>query len=280
MSFPKDRKGNDTIRDNWMTDMEHFAHHFTMPEGQFNTEEFFLYQIDDMHYMQGYIDLIQKMDDGSINIYDWKTSSMYSGEELKEHARQLLIYALAKEQAGITVNEIAWIFLKYVTVTFMGKSRINSKKKTLLTKHINRRKIVQELEPYIRSDMEEQDYTDIEIEMALLEALDRNSLANLPPEIRENYVIDICKITYPLNDETKADCRQWIEKMILMFEGRDDNDVEQWQPRSFTKLTKSGHEVDDYFFCSALCGHKKDCKYLADFLEEKRLLSEELESFM
>ena len=280
MKFPKDRKGNDTIRDNWVADMKHFAHNFQMPDGEFDTEEFFLYQIDDDHYLQGYIDLIQHIDDNVINIYDWKTSSMYSGEELKEHARQLLIYAMAKEQEGVYVNEIAWYFLKYVTVTFMGKTRMNSKKKTLQTKHINRRKLVQELVPYIHADMEEQDYTDVEIELAIFEALHNNSLDDLPPDIRENYLVEPCKVTYDLTDETREDCKRWIDQMIVRFEGRNPEDVDQWEPRSFTKLTKNGREVDDYFFCSALCGHSKHCKHLADFLEQKRLMSEDLESFL
>ena len=282
LSFPKDRKGNDTIRENWTADMLHFADHFEPPEGMFDTEEFFLYKIDDDHYIQGYIDLIKydKGDGSEQSIYDWKTSSMYSKAEMKEHANQLLIYAMAKEQAGVKINEIAWYFLKYVTVSFMGKPRMNSKKKTLITKHINRRKLVEELEPYIHADMEERGYSDVDIELALFEALHNNSLDNLPLEIRTNYLVEPCKVTYELNDETREDCRQWIDKMILKFEGRNPDDVDQWEPRPFTKTTKTGREVDDYFFCSALCGHARNCKYLEDFLEQKRLMNEDLEMFL
>ena len=280
MSFPKDRKGNDTIRDNWLADMDHFAHNFQMPLGDFSTEEFFLYKVNDDVYIQGYIDLIEHCDDSSINIYDWKTSSMYIGEDLKDHARQLLIYAMAKEQEGIKVNSIAWVFLKYVTVTFLGKKRSNSKQKTTIVKHINRRKLVQELEPYIRADMEEQDYDDIEIEMYLFEALEHNSLEYLPLEIRKNYVVDNCVITYELNEDTIRDCQEWIDRMIIRFEGRNPDDADQWEPRSFVKLSKTGREIEDTFFCNQLCSHAKHCPHIEKYREMKRLLADDLESFI
>ena len=282
LSFPKDRKGNNTIQDNWMADMRHFAKNFIPPKGTFNTEEFFLYKINEDTFIQGYIDLIEhdQVDKDQISIYDWKTSSMYSGNDLDEHAKQLLIYALAAEQNGKRVKKIAWYFLKYVTVIFMGKARINSKCKTKIVKNINRRKLVQELEPYIRQDLIENDYDDIEIEMLVDMALTTNSLDGLPASVRENYLITPCIVEYPLNDKTREECKEWIENMITQFNQRSNDDVDQWEPRSFTKFTKNGREVDDYFFCSALCGHSKHCKHFADFLEQKRLMSEDLESFL
>lgn len=282
LSFPKDRNGNDTIKKNWTADMKHFAKHFVPPAGVFDTEEFFLYKVDDDTFIQGYIDLIKhdQFSSNEISIYDWKTSSMYSGNDLDEHAKQLLIYALAAEQDGKKVNHIAWYFLKYVTVTFMGKARSNSKTKTKIVKNINRRKLVQELEPYLRQDLIENDYDDIEIELFIDMALATNSLDSLPASVRENYIVKPCIVEYPLNDETRAECKQWIKDMISKFEQRDKDDANQWEPRAFTKKTKSGREVDDYFFCSALCGHSKHCKHLTDFLEQKRLMSEDLESFL
>ena len=43
VSFPKDRQGGDSIRDNWLLDMRHFARHFVKPKGIFKEETFVLF---------------------------------------------------------------------------------------------------------------------------------------------------------------------------------------------------------------------------------------------
>ena len=45
IEFPKDFKGNDTIRNNWVADMSHFCKTFIPPEGKFDTEELFIYKL-------------------------------------------------------------------------------------------------------------------------------------------------------------------------------------------------------------------------------------------
>lgn len=280
LNFPKDFKGGDSIRTNWIADMTHFVDHFQKPVGEFNTEEFLLYKIDDDHYIQGYADLVRyDSEDGSKqSILDWKTSSMYSGEDMKHHGRQLVIYALAKEQAGIEINEIAWIFLKYVTVTFMGKKRSNSKTKSEISKNINRRKIAIELDKYIRDDLIEAGYDDIDIEMYMLQVNQSNSLDPLPEEIKAGYKIEPCIVTYELTEEVKEECRQYINEMIEMFESIDDED-RKWAPRSFYKDTRFGQK-EDTFFCNFLCNHRKNCKHLLKFNEDRLAAQRALEDFL
>ena len=152
LNFPKDRQGGDSIRDSWVADMSHFCSNFTPPKGKFETEQFVLYKVNDDRYVQGFIDLIRKNADGTISIYDWKTSSQFSNADLQHHGRQLVFYALAKQQEGFQVKEVAWIMLKYCEITFLGKARKTSKEKTTLTKVVNRGKIVKELKSYIEQD--------------------------------------------------------------------------------------------------------------------------------
>lgn len=281
LSFPKDYKGGDSIKDNWVADMSHFVDNFEKPEGKFETEEFLLYKIDDDHYIQGYADLVRiDSDDGAEqSIFDWKTSSMYNKEDFLHHGRQLVIYALAKEQAGIKINEVAWIFLKYVDVTFMGKKRANSKTKTEMTKTINRRKIVYELERYIRDDLIDAGYDEFDIEMIMIDALEKNSLDPLPEEVRSNYTIKQCVVNYELTDEIKNECREYINKMINMFESLGPRESD-WKPREFMKENKYGTMKEDIFFCTYLCGQRYDCKHLADFFEQKKALEQEIEAFL
>ena len=280
LDFPKDFKGGDTIRENWIADMNHFVRHFSRPPGNFKTEEFLLYKVDDEHYIQGYADLIRlDAEDGSEqSIFDWKTSSLYKGNDIKEHGRQLVIYALAKEQQGIKVNKVAWVFLKYVTVTFMGFKRQNSKNKTLISKHISRRRIVAEMEPYIRSDMAEVGYDSVDIEMYVMQAHESNSLDVLPKQVREKYDIQPCIIEYELTEEVKQECKEYIDRIISEYETRN-YESSQWPPRSFYKEGRLG-KIEDTFFCNMLCGHRKTCKHLQDFNDEKLKEQQELEAFL
>ena len=132
IEFPKDFKGNDSIRNNWIADMKHFCQTFQPPKGTFKTEELVIYPLcnsddkdDPNRYVQGYIDLIRENSDGTISIYDWKTSTDFKQSDLIHHGRQLVFYALAKEAEGYTVRDVSWIMLKYCEVKFMGKKRAN-----------------------------------------------------------------------------------------------------------------------------------------------------------
>jgi len=39
IQFPKDFRGNDSVRDNWIADMTHFCKTFEPPKGKFKTEQ-------------------------------------------------------------------------------------------------------------------------------------------------------------------------------------------------------------------------------------------------
>ena len=127
IDFPKDMRGGDSIRQGWIDNMTHFCKHYKSPRKDLTTEELFLYCTPKGRYIQGYIDLQHKNVDGSISIYDYKSSSMYSRESLLEHGRQLVVYKLGKEQEGYDVRDASWIFLKYVDVSFIGKRNARSK---------------------------------------------------------------------------------------------------------------------------------------------------------
>lgn len=75
------------------------------------------------HKMRGYIDLITYNIDGTVNVYDFKTSSKYSKSDLPKKARQLILYGIALEQLGYKVNMLAWDMLKYATVAGSRKPK-------------------------------------------------------------------------------------------------------------------------------------------------------------
>lgn len=275
IEFPKDFKGNDTIRDNWIADMRHFCNTFKAPKGKFTTEELVIYPLSGERYVQGYIDLIRENSDGTISIYDWKTSTNFKAGDLLHHGRQLIFYALAKEHDGFRVRDVSWIMLKYCEVSFMGKKRANAKEETKITKVINRGKLIQELRNYIEYDLNKLGYDELDIEFMIKTALDNNSFDGLPEEVRAKYKVRPYVRKYDLTDELKAEAINYLNDMADRFESLDPDDESQWPHRSFVKISRSGKESPDTFFCNSLCNFRNTCVHIKRFNEQQMLLKQE-----
>lgn len=263
IDFPKDSNGGTSIRDSWVKDMEHFVNNFVFPKGNYETEQLFIYTTDEGKHLIGYIDLIDNNEDGTISIYDHKSSSMYDSKGIEEHSKQLLVYMLGKQQEGFKVNKIAWHFMKFVNITFMGKKTVKSKEKTSLTKTVERRKIGIEMAKYVEQDLYELGIDDIESEIIINEFKNTNVF---PDIVKDKYKIVPCTIEYNITDEAIDGCKKYIKDTIEMWESLGE-DVNNYPPRKFTKILKSGKEVQDSFFCQQLCGHSQSCPYLHDYLD-------------
>lgn len=266
--FPKMADGSDGIRDKWIKDMTHFCTYYQSPDPtNLSTEELFIYKSPKGNYLQGYIDLQRKNDDGSIDIYDYKTSSLYKGADIKEHGRQLVVYQMGLEQAGIKVRNTSWIFLKYAEIRFMGKKTVKSKEKTEISKVVERCKIGTEMAKYVEQVMIEQDFDEVDIEIALNEFKSINSFATLPKSVADEFKMLPYVCRYEVTDEIKKECEEYIDNTIEKWESLGD-DESNYPPLSFTKIQKNGKEVPDTFYCAKLCSHGKTCKYFHDFLDK------------
>lgn len=269
LEFPKDFKGEDSIRRNWATNMQHFCDTFKPLKGKYTTEELLLLKVDEDHYIQGYADLVKHNDDGTVSIFDWKTSSMYSTEDFKHAARQLVIYGLAKEAEGYQIKYLAWIFMKYIDATFIGKKRANAKKESVIKKTIERRKLASELRKYVEQDLRKFGYDEMESDMFLQEMMETNSLEGLPDEIRSRYKIQQCIKTTPFDEDAKEDAWSFIRETMEDFESRGEEE-QNWEARSFTKKLGTGKVVEDTFYCNALCNFGNTCKYITIHNEQFR----------
>ena len=266
--FPKMPDGSDGIRTKWVNDMQHFCATYKSPNPKnLSTEKLFIYKSPKGNVLQGYIDLQKKNEDGSIDIYDYKTSSLYTGSNIKEHGRQLVVYQMGLEQAGETVRSVSWIFLKYVEIRFMGKKTVKSKEKTEISKVVERCKIGYEMAKYVEQVMIEQGFDEVDIDVALTEFKQSNSFSVLPESVSIEFKMlpYVCK--YEVTDEVKQECEEYIDKTIEMWESLGD-DESNYPPLKFTKIQKNGKEVSDIFYCTKLCSHGKTCKYLHDYLDK------------
>lgn len=266
--FPKMADGSDGIRDKWIKDMTHFCQTYKSPNPEnLTTEELFIYKSPKGNILQGYIDLQRRNEDGSINIYDYKTSSLYTGNAIKEHGRQLVVYQMGLEQAGEKVKSVAWIFLKYAEIRFMGKKTVKSKEKTLISKVVERCKIGFEMAKYVEQIMIEDGYDEVDIDVAITDFKKENSFEILPTEVASKFQLLPYILKYEVTDEVKKECEEYIDNTIEKWESLGD-DPKNYPPLSFTKIQKNGKEVSDTFYCAKLCSHGKTCKYLHDYLDK------------
>lgn len=271
IEFPKDHSGNDSIRNHWVQDMTHFCETYQAPKSKnLTAEELFIYETPAGNILQGYIDLQNKRSDGSIDIYDYKTSSLYVGDTLKEHSRQLITYALGKEQEGYKVNSASFIFLKYAEVQYMGKKTARSKEETLITKALERYKIGSELADKVELDLTKAGFDEIETDIIIDKFKRSSRFEDLPEQIRDNYKMKPYVLQADISDDAKQECINYIDTTIAMWEALGGN-VKNYPPRKFTKINKSGKESQDVFFCLSLCPHFKKCEYIHDFLEQQQL---------
>lgn len=261
---------NEKIRASWILDIEHFCETFRFTDiKDLSTEQLFIYKTDDGHYIQGYIDLIKSIDDKVIEIYDHKSSSMYNSKDMDEHARQLLVYLLGKEQEGFKVKKIAWHFMKYAEVTYPDK------KGNFKSKIIERKKIGEEMSKYIEVAMKAAGYDEFDIDIAISTATKINKFSFLPDDIKCQFSFKPCIVEYEITQEAIDECKRYIHDTIAKWESLKDKDVSAYPPRKFYKIQSSGKTVPDVFFCLSLCSHGHDCPYIHDYLEDHPLVQKE-----
>ena len=265
IKFPSEK-----IREGWIKNITHFCKTFDFPEGKkFDTEQLFIYKTDDGHYLQGYIDLIDNVSDGIIDIYDHKSSSMYSSKDMDEHARQLIIYMLGKQQEGFKVGKIAWHFMKYVTVTYPD---LKGKPKE---KIVERKKIAEEMSKYVEHALLREGYDAFDSDIVVMEFEKTNDFDSLPESVKSQFSYCPCIVEYEVDQECIDECKKYIHDTIALWESLKDKDVSAYPPRKFYKIQKNGKTVPDTFFCQMLCNHFRDCRYIHDYLEAHPLPKKE-----
>ena len=236
IDFPIDKNGNPTVRNNWLANMRRFAEEFNVPQGHFDTEELVILPINDHAVMQGYIDVLQYNDDGSVDIIDWKTSSQFQGDHLIEAGRQLVLYAMALENEGLKVNAVKWVMLKYYEASWTLK---NGKIKIKVGEWRN---LVDDLSNVIEKKLDELGYDEIDTEIILSEAKKTNKI---PKEVEVIFTVKPYVREYELTDEVRKETMRYIKDSIASYE-RHMNGEEKW---------KSCDCKSNSYFCANLCGY-------------------------
>ncbi len=190
-----DKDRNSSIGNKYYKDLQHFFTHYQpithYPPIVSNVqcEQFLLIHITPNIIFQGYADAIYKDKEGYYVIEDYKTSTMYSGKSIDEHAAQLILYAVGLFQKGIPLEKIkvCWNFLKYVSVDFQ---QVNGK---VVTSNIERCTLGEKLQKKAKVWLKKLGYENQSDEL-LTEMIETNSIDCLPDDVREKFTIRDCRV--------------------------------------------------------------------------------------
>ena len=115
--------------------------------------------------------------------------------------------------------------------------------------------------------MIEQEFDEVDIEIALNDFKESNSFTILPDSVSSEFKVLPYVMKYEVTDEVKRECEEYIDNTIEKWESLGD-DEKNYPPLSFVKTKKNGKQALDIFYCQNLCSHGKICKYLYDFINK------------
>jgi len=197
-----DKAKNDSIKNKYKENLDHFFRHHKVLENdeksKFELEKFILIKMREDIYLQGYIDVLRILEDGSYIVGDWKTSTIYKGKKALDECGQLVTYAIGIHQlTGIPYDKIkiGWNFLKYQNVTIEQK---NGKKKV---REIERCKLGSSLTSNVKTWLKHFGYDEKEIDDYIVKLVDSNSIECLPKEVQEKFEFNDCWVYVELNEE-------------------------------------------------------------------------------
>lgn len=236
IKFPSEK-----IRDNYEKDIKTFYNTYSKMDGEFISELGFILKLDDIHFLTGFIDLIQVLEGNKINIFDFKTSAMFKGEKIIHSGRQLCVYQMAMEQLyGLETVINGWQMLKYVEV------RVGNNK----PKVVEARAWVDKSSTQIKKLLLSSGVNPIMVDMILAQCIATNSIDTLPQEIKDMINIQTYFLPYEVTDDVKNETINYILTTINEIESKDITNIEDWQPKT------------DKFFCTNLCGFGNNGCYI------------------
>lgn len=221
-----------------------FKHHIPIPY-KLNTEEFALIKVNN-NFLQGYIDAWYQDNNGDYHIIDWKTSTIYTGNDLLEKSGQLICYAMAFNQKGIPLNKIHlyFNFLKYCTIIY---EQANGKIKKL---NVERRLLGEKLQRPCKIWLKNFGYDVDDYALKVFETMD---IKCLPLEVQDKIKVEDCYVEVPLTEERIDYWKSYIDNTINSIESAqlnyevfdDDGDfkdsIEDVKKQSFYYATLSGY---------------------------------------
>ena len=214
----------------------------------------------------GYVDSEYYDEDGILNIVDYKSSSKgeYSGSKLKNHAKQLMLYAIGINQfRKIPFDKIRLRFdmMKYYNVEYIQKNG-----KTAVSKQ-ERCKWVGGMVAKLRKDLAETGLDPFEVDEIIENAVDTNTLTGIPQEIKDKFKLKNCYIDVMITEEEANEMKQFICDVIDEIEEKEKIDWDISFPEE--EITAKNE-----FYFTQLSGM---LKYHKGYQEQQKMLKSDSE---
>lgn len=236
---------NKSIGERYNDNLVHFFKNHTVYEHKLLIEKPIVVNVHNNVFV-GYIDSLYRDMEGCYHVLDFKSSSIYTGDKLKENSGQLILYSIGLNQMGIPLEKIKpqFNFLKYCTIKYQLK------KGDIKYKNVERSKIGESLQSNAQTWLKHFGY---EPDEYLKEMLDTNSIDYLPEEIKEKYEITDCHIDVELNEDIINKWKEHIAVTLKDIELREQNYRETKSDKCFWDDDGSIKKQDYYY--SNLCSY-------------------------
>lgn len=118
------------------------------------------------------------------------------------------------------------------------------------------------IQTQLRKDLKLAGVDDVSIEMLLFDCAEANSLEPIKDKVDiTNYKFNDGYVYGVINDETIQDLINELCGDIELINSKNKEDEKDWEREPIGEA--------DSFYCSVLCGHRKNCKYYKDYKDEK-----------
>jgi hypothetical protein len=195
--------------------------------------------------LYGFIDLITFVDENTIDIIDYKSSSKFSKEDLEHKKMQLLIYAYGCiKQYGLKIRKLGFNMLKYTEITWYE----NKKDKSTIS---DRNKIGKKLEATVRRMLNKLDIDDIDYEIKINNLINNNII---PEELVGVFTFNDYYIWVEYNEQ---EIINWVDNIIKTLSYKINED----DYRAIDITEKNS------FYCNVLCSQRDNCKYYKAFID-------------
>jgi hypothetical protein len=274
-----DEDRDNSIKSKYYDNLIHYFNNFIPLTEKVFLEKFIAVKVNDF-VLQGYADIIWKDNDGYTHIGDFKTSSIYKGDNLKQKSGQLMLYALGLSQMGVPLDriKIGFNFLKYINVEVSQKTKdkITGKHKTKI-RQLERYNYVEKLDTSILMWLKTIGIEGEEAQEILDKCHNDNSLIHLPDEIKDKFKISDCWVEVELTQDNVEELVNNISETIRFIESLEE-DYNQTKNEKLFWDSKESMQKESYYL-SELCGYSiSQHKPYKEYLDELNMFKDDIES--
>lgn len=259
-----DEEKNKQIAYKYENSMRHFYENHQLINGKVASEKFILIKVHDW-LMQGYIDAVHK-ENGKYYITDYKTSTKYVGKKILQERGQLMLYAMGINQMGIPMKDIViqWAFLKYMDIEFIQK---NGKVKRTTAERYD---WVRKIKSRLKSNLRDLDWDELDIELALQDCIEQNSIDPLPQSVQDLYTFYDSYVEIDFTQDDINELADEINRTLLEIEAKT-KEYHETKDDSIFFDTPEHVEKQSYYFSNLMGYSPYQHKPYKMYLDNKQM---------